>query len=839
MMDRFAFFKSHQLTVVANMAVTTTCEIILWSTVLSAYASPYTEDGEFDSSQALGFALVVVPSLALYSLTMVIVAAVFFSDPGVLARNRGRDPGSALSAETMSEDLEPTTRERLQSALDAVPRSSRARMLSMDDTRVQLKSYEVNQARAKALADSEASDGDGSAETGVLAHGEAGAASQPWVVIDPAVAWRDARGTPMLVDGSKWCRTCLVWRPAGASHCGEIGRCVKKFDHYCPAVGTAVGGGNHVLFSWMTVAAAGLVVHGLACAVGHLAWLFMRSWTFTGLWTSEALNLSTEAIAVALILVMIIRPMGTPCFRFAMATSMIGCGAVGFLGAALACGAGQRAASSSKPGTAGAATGLGSRAGGSCRRALLRCGACLDRGACGPCAATARWAASLLGSQAAGASEKKTPLESSASGGSPIAPVGARVPMEAELHPGRSAPEVQPISTAAGSTGAEAATPAPSSAAEATKAATVSSITAKADSPTGSPPSSGHGHSHGNGQRCNGHGHGHSHGNGHSHSHGQPVMRSLPLWLQCRQMLPTIRSPFWRHTLFVVLPNSLVLMAGLGSVLLAVVFAPTMAATFRNLVEMALKPRFTDLSGGANGTVPSVVAAAGDAAKQARASAMVLATEYGPSGTAEALDGPWGNVFMGAAITLLWCCSRIVMASCSSPLSGITGSGAAVMCGPCAPVATALGCCPGGAFASDATAMMSEVLSSVVCWGAALCVLMPRWWNFDPTGRYETEFQSWEGPWVLLAIAVGAALSMMMVPFAINHWHLVAAGKTTKGLSVGNPFHGTRWPLAVWRAALDGAAIAASAAGIGSGLESAHTQGDARQRAGRDLGAGV
>ncbi|KAA0156374.1 hypothetical protein FNF29_01167 [Cafeteria roenbergensis] len=611
-MDRFAYFKPHQLTVVANMAVTTTCEVILWSTVLSAYADPYADDGEFDSSRALGFAFVVVPSLALYSLTMIIVAAVFLSDPGVLARNRGRDPESALSAEVISEDLESGTRERLQAALDAVPHSSRTRMLSMDDTRAQLKSYEVDQASAKAFAQAAASGGDSSAAAGGPADGDAGTASPAWVVIDPGVAWRDARGTPMLMDGSKWCRTCLVWRPAGASHCGEIGRCVKQFDHYCPAVGTAVGGGNHVLFSWMTVAAAGLVVHGLACAVGHLAWLFVRSWTFTGLWTSEALNLSTEAIAVALILVLIIRPMGTPCCR-----------------------------------------------------------------------------------------------------------------------------------------------------------------------------------------------------------------------------------PFWRHTLFVLLPNSLVLMGVLGSVLLAVVYAPVMAATFRSLVDVALKPRFTDLSGGANGTVPSVVAAAEDAAKQARASAVVLATEYGPSGTAEALDGPWGSVFMGAAVTLLWCCSRVVMASCSSPLSGITGSGAAVMCGPCAPLATALGCCPGGAFASDATAMISEVLSSVVCWGAALCVLMPRWWNFDPTGKYETEPQSWEGPWVLLAIAVGAALSMMMVPFAINHWHLVSTGKTTKGLSVGNPFRGTRWPLALWRAALDGAATAAAAAGIGSGLEGAHSHGDARQRAGRDLGAGV
>ena len=38
----------------------------------------------------------------------------------------------------------------------------------------------------------------------------------------------DAEGRP------KFCSTCLNFKPDRAHHCKEVGRCVRKMDHYCP-----------------------------------------------------------------------------------------------------------------------------------------------------------------------------------------------------------------------------------------------------------------------------------------------------------------------------------------------------------------------------------------------------------------------------------------------------------------------------------------------------------------------------------------------------------------------------------------------------------------------------
>ena len=31
-----------------------------------------------------------------------------------------------------------------------------------------------------------------------------------------------------------WCYSCCNWKPDRAHHCREIGRCVRKMDHFCP-----------------------------------------------------------------------------------------------------------------------------------------------------------------------------------------------------------------------------------------------------------------------------------------------------------------------------------------------------------------------------------------------------------------------------------------------------------------------------------------------------------------------------------------------------------------------------------------------------------------------------
>jgi len=41
------------------------------------------------------------------------------------------------------------------------------------------------------------------------------------------------------------CSTCCTVRPARAKHDAVTGRCVRRFDHYCPFIGNAVGRGNY------------------------------------------------------------------------------------------------------------------------------------------------------------------------------------------------------------------------------------------------------------------------------------------------------------------------------------------------------------------------------------------------------------------------------------------------------------------------------------------------------------------------------------------------------------------------------------------------------------------
>lgn len=38
-----------------------------------------------------------------------------------------------------------------------------------------------------------------------------------------------------------WCSECQNWKPERAHHSGEIQRCVRKMDHYCPWAGGMIG----------------------------------------------------------------------------------------------------------------------------------------------------------------------------------------------------------------------------------------------------------------------------------------------------------------------------------------------------------------------------------------------------------------------------------------------------------------------------------------------------------------------------------------------------------------------------------------------------------------------
>lgn len=52
----------------------------------------------------------------------------------------------------------------------------------------------------------------------------------------------DYQGLPL------WCEKCHNWKPDRAHHCKELGRCVKKMDHYCPWAGGIIAETTHKFF---------------------------------------------------------------------------------------------------------------------------------------------------------------------------------------------------------------------------------------------------------------------------------------------------------------------------------------------------------------------------------------------------------------------------------------------------------------------------------------------------------------------------------------------------------------------------------------------------------------
>ena len=60
----------------------------------------------------------------------------------------------------------------------------------------------------------------------------------------------DAQGKPI------WCPKCQIWKPDRARHSGEFGRCIRRFDHYCPWVGGLVAERNFKFFIQFSTYAA-------------------------------------------------------------------------------------------------------------------------------------------------------------------------------------------------------------------------------------------------------------------------------------------------------------------------------------------------------------------------------------------------------------------------------------------------------------------------------------------------------------------------------------------------------------------------------------------------------
>ena len=99
--------------------------------------------------------------------------------------------------------------------------------------------------------------------------------TNPGVVSRPAVR-REKKEMPthVLVAGIrqpyKYCPVCEMGRPPRTSHCRETDRCVEKWDHYCPWVGTAVGRRNYRWFVFFITSALCLALGVAFGALQHL-----------------------------------------------------------------------------------------------------------------------------------------------------------------------------------------------------------------------------------------------------------------------------------------------------------------------------------------------------------------------------------------------------------------------------------------------------------------------------------------------------------------------------------------------------------------------------------------
>lgn len=60
----------------------------------------------------------------------------------------------------------------------------------------------------------------------------------------------DFEGTPLF------CEKCHNWKPDRTHHCKELGRCVRKMDHYCPWAGGIIGESTHKFFMQTLIVAS-------------------------------------------------------------------------------------------------------------------------------------------------------------------------------------------------------------------------------------------------------------------------------------------------------------------------------------------------------------------------------------------------------------------------------------------------------------------------------------------------------------------------------------------------------------------------------------------------------
>ena len=77
----------------------------------------------------------------------------------------------------------------------------------------------------------------------------------------------------------KYCATCRIFRPERTSHCAERGRCVAKFDHFCPLLSSAIGIGNYKYYINCLLHSFLLVIYLFVMSVMAVIKIERNAWT--------------------------------------------------------------------------------------------------------------------------------------------------------------------------------------------------------------------------------------------------------------------------------------------------------------------------------------------------------------------------------------------------------------------------------------------------------------------------------------------------------------------------------------------------------------------------------